>query len=157
MSTMGGDLAAVMVRELDRLARELEAYEDEADIWRLEGTARNSAGTLALHLVGNLNHYVGGALGDTGYVRDRDAEFGERDVPRAELLRRIADCKETVTDTLAPLDAPELAGPYPREHMPAVMDGASVHRFLVHLTWHLGWHVGQVDYHRRILTGGEPV
>src|SRR4029077_19219374 len=82
-------ISAIMARDLRALRRELEAYADERDIWRIQPGISNSAGNLALHLTGNLQYFIGTVLGGTGYVRDRDAEFNRRDVSRAELLRQV--------------------------------------------------------------------
>src|SRR5207244_10417693 len=82
-------IAAIMSRDLRALRREIEAYRDERDLWRGAPGISNCGGTLALHLAGNIQFFVGTVLGATGYVRDRDAEFGRRDVPRTELLREI--------------------------------------------------------------------
>jgi hypothetical protein len=149
-TTLGKDLARVFGRDLDALAGEIGSYPDEESTWRVGGTIKNSAATLALHLTGNLEHFVGGALGGTGYVRDRDAEFSARGLPRAEILGRIAHCQETVLSTLARLSDEEIKAPYPGV-APPHMKGASTHLFLVYLASHLAWHLGQVDYHRRIL------
>ena len=85
-------VAAILDRELRTLRRELEAYPDERQLWQEVPGLPNSAGTLALHLTGNLQHYIGACWGGTGYVRNRDAEFGQRDVPRSELLFLSAPC-----------------------------------------------------------------
>jgi len=153
---LGPAYARILIRELDRLIRLVEAYPDEADLWRTEGSITNSAGTLALHLAGNLEHFVGAVLGETGYRRDREGEFGDRDVPREEIVRRIRACRESVHDTLREKTDAELLAAYP-EALPASLGGEGVPAttFLTHLTWHLGWHLGQIDYHRRMLVGGE--
>jgi hypothetical protein len=143
----GRDFAWILERELERLAREIEAYPSEAALWSTRGGQKNPPGTLALHLVGNLSHFVGAGLGGTAYVRDRTAEFTERDVPRAELLARIEACRETVTDVLESLEDSAVAGVYPAEP-PAGMEGITTRALLLHLTWHLGWHLGQIYYHR---------
>ena len=88
--------AAVLDRDLRALAREVAAYADERDLWRVAPGVPNSAGTLALHLAGNIQHYLGARLGGTGYVRDRPAEFAERGVPRVELLARIEAARAAV-------------------------------------------------------------
>lgn len=157
-SILGPAYARILVRELDRLVRLVEAYPDEADLWRTEGSITNSGGTLALHLVGNLEHFVGAVLGETGYVRDREAEFGDRDVPREDIVRRIRACQQALRDTLEGLGDEALLGAYPAT-LPASLGGEGVPAatFLTHLTWHLGWHLGQIDYHRRMLVGGEAV
>jgi len=147
------DFARILGRDLDALAGQVGSYPDDESLWRTGGTTRNSAGTLAVHLVGNLEHFVGAVLGGNGYVRNREREFAERDVPRAEILRRIAHCQEAVLSTLAGITDAELGRPFPGRTPPA-LEGASTHLFLLHLTGHLSWHLGQVDYHRRLLIEG---
>lgn len=151
MSTvLAGDLAMLIDRDLGRLAAQLEAYPDEDSVWRVGGTTKNSAGTLTLHLVGNLEAYVGAVFGATGYVRDRDREFSERDVPRGELLERIARCRSHVAAALANVTDEAMAQAYPGD-LPGPFAGWSTHRFLTHLSGHFMWHLGQIDYHRRLL------
>jgi hypothetical protein len=147
MSEEGRELATILGRELGHVADEIAAYRDEQNLWVTVGAQRNAPGTLALHLAGNLLHYVGAELGGTGYVRDRPAEFGDRDVPRAELLRRLTECRETVTRTLGHVEANVLAGLFPGE-LPPALAGMTTRGFLTHLIWHLGWHTGQIYYHR---------
>ncbi len=75
-------LNSIIKRELLKLRTEIESYQDESNLWRIEKNIANSAGNLCLHLVGNLNAYIGATLGQTGYVRDRDAEFTLKNIPR---------------------------------------------------------------------------
>ena len=150
MSALSRDFARILGRDLHKVAEQVEAYADEGDLWSVFGETKNSAGTLALHIVGNLEHFVSGVLGNSGYVRDRDAEFGNRDVPREELIRRLAECREHVVTTLEGLSDAALQLPYPGK-LPAHLEGASTHLFLLHLAGHLNWHLGQMDYHRRML------
>ena len=147
-------LEAILVRELATLRMEIEAYPAEADIWRVEPGISNSGGTLALHLAGNLQHFVGTVLGKTGYVRDRDAEFASRDIPRAELVEQIEQARAVVSRTLRSLGEAELDQPYPE---PVAKVRVRTGDFLVHLAAHLAYHLGQVNYHRRILTRGSPL
>lgn len=143
-------LAGVIARDLRALRREVEAYADERDLWRVVPGITNSGGTLALHLVGNLQHFIGAVLGGTGYVRDRAAEFSRRDVPRGELLRQIDETLAVVERTLGALGDDALARPFPQPvGGAAVTTGA----FLLHLATHLTYHLGQIDYQRRMLTG----
>ena len=143
-------IRAILVRELRTLQRELEAYEDESQIWALPPGITNSAGTLALHVAGNLQAFVGAVLGGSGYVRDRRAEFQRRDTPRAELLAEIDTTIQAVGAALATLPAEKLDEPFPLEFGDLqVVTGD----FLCHLSAHLAFHVGQVDYHRRVVTG----
>lgn len=137
-------------RELGSLRQELEAYPDERLLWTLPPGLPNSAGTLALHLAGNLRHYIGAVLGGDGYVRNREEEFSARDLPRATLLAHIAEAETAIRTVLPRLTEAQLALEYPeaiRERFLATGD------FLIHLAVHLGYHLGQVSYHRRLVTG----
>ena len=143
-------LARVIARDLRALRREVEAYADERDLWRVVPGITNPGGALALYLAGNLQHFVGAVVGGTGYVRDRAAEFHRRDVPRSQLLRQVDETLVAVERTLAALGEDALARPFPQPHGGApVTTGA----FLLHLATHLTYHLGQIDYHRRMLTG----
>lgn len=149
MSTTAKGLAYVLDRELGNLAEEIRSFPDEKSLWEIPPGVKNSAGTLALHLVGNLQHYVGAIFGGTGYVRDRDAEFGDRDVPREQLLARIEACRRAVPPVLEKLTEETLSARFPGD-LPPFMSEASSAEFMIHLTWHFGWHLGQVNYLRRL-------
>ena len=143
-------IAAVLSRDLRALRREIEAYGVERDLWRVEPGIGNSAGTLALHLAGNIQFFVGTVLGATGYVRDRAAEFARRDVPRTEVLRELDAALAAVERGVARLPDTALSQPYPQ---PPGGFAVTTGDFLLHLISHLTYHLGQVDYHRRLLTG----
>lgn len=143
-------LRTILVRDLAALARELEAYPSDEAVWATPPGAPNSAGTLALHLAGNLHHYFGAALGGSEYRRNREEEFGARDLPRSELLGRIAAAAAAVDEALDGLEPARLGETFPAEFPHGrVVTG----RFLLHLATHLAYHLGQVDYHRRLVTG----
>lgn len=144
-------LAAQFDRYLARLADEVQAYPDSASLWRTLPGISNSGGTLALHLAGNLQHWIGACLGGNGYVRDRSAEFGERGTPRHEILVRIERARETTVSVLSELDARALGVTFP--DLPDHYAGQSTAWFLGHLLAHLGYHLGQLNYHRRVVTG----
>ena len=153
--TAGSEFADIVGRELDRLGVLIESYRDPGSLWKVTGEAKNPPGTLALHLAGNLEHYVGAILGGTGYVRDREAEFGDREVPKEEILRRIAAAKRAAVSTLEKLDDETLSQTYPAATGAGETGGigeVTTRHFLVHLTWHLGWHLGQIHYHARLLS-----
>jgi uncharacterized damage-inducible protein DinB len=141
---------ALLARDLAALARELAAYPDDAGPWRAVPGLPNAAGTLALHCAGNVRHFVGARLGASGYVRDRAAEFARRDVPRAELAALLDAAIAESGAALDALDPARLAEPYPD-----VVGGVRVQvgDVLVHLVSHLAYHLGQVDAHRRVVTG----
>jgi hypothetical protein len=137
-------------RELHSLRLELEAYPDEQLIWALPAGLPNSAGTLALHLAGNLQHYVGALLGGNGYVRNRPEEFAARDISRTVLLEQIAATEAAIEATLPGLSEEQMALPFPE-----LIQNQSLQtgEFLVQLAVHLGYHLGQISYHRRLVTG----
>ena len=147
-------LTAIVLRELRALRREIEGYASEADIWAAPSGISNSAGNLALHLCGNLQHYVGAVLGNTGYQRVRDLEFSRRNVPRSELLDEIDATIAAVERTLPAIEPSVLTSPYPE---PVGGNTLMGEEFLLHLLSHLAYHLGQVDYHRRIVTGSAGV
>ena len=143
-------ITTVITRELKALRREIESYPNEAALWEIPPGIANPGGNLALHLAGNLQYFVGNVLGKNGYVRNRDAEFGDRDVPRAELLREIDNALAAVELAMSKIAETDLATPYP-EKVGGV--SSSTGAFLAHFATHLAYHLGQVDYHRRIMTG----
>lgn len=143
-------IAAILIRDLNTLKRELARYATEEDVWKTPPGVTNSAGTLALHLAGNLQHYVGARLGGTGYVRDRDAEFSRRNVSRAELCSEIDSAIAAVAGALRDETALEGGVPFPERVGGYQVDAGD---FVLHLVSHLAYHLGQVDGHRRIVTG----
>src|SRR6185503_3972087 len=108
MTSLVSSIGTLLLRELVTLRKEIEAYPSDADLWRTVPGISNSGGTLALHLTGNLQHFIGGVLGQSGYVRNRDAEFGSRDVPREELLRQVDATIASVAAALHGLDPARL-------------------------------------------------
>ena len=143
-------ITSVITRELKALRREIETYPTEADLWEVRPGITNPGGNLALHLAGNIQYFLGNVLGRNGYVRNRDAEFGSKDVPRAELLREIDNAIADVQTAMSRISEADLAKPYP-ESVGGV--SSTTGAFLAHFATHLAYHLGQVDYHRRILTG----
>ncbi|HUF30887.1 MAG TPA: DUF1572 family protein, partial [Gemmatimonadaceae bacterium] len=144
----GQIFTAILARELRALRRELEAYPSEESIWLVPPGIANSAGTLALHLIGNLRYLIGTNLGATGYMRDRDAEFATRNVSRADLVQGIDETITLVEKVLPAVGEDRMEEMYPIE-----VAGVRVRTddFLAHLAVHLAYHLGQVDYHRRLL------
>jgi uncharacterized damage-inducible protein DinB len=143
---------AILQRELAAVRRTVEAYPDDASLWAERPGLPNSGGTLVLHIAGNLRHFIGAVIGGTGYVRDRDAEFARRGLSREELLAEIDAAAAAVDAGFASLPAgdDELMRPYPLQ---VAGRAVAVGDFLVHLASHLAYHLGQLDYHRRLVTG----
>lgn len=142
-------LKLIFERDLDRLKDELLAYKTESNMWKVEGEITNCAGNLFLHLCGNLKHFIGANLGNTGYIRERDREFSDKNVSRADIATNIDETKAVVSNTLENLDPARLE----EEYTQRVFQGKPIntHLFLLHLSGHLMYHTGQVNYHRRLL------
>lgn len=138
----------LFVRDLKKLKVEIESYKSEQNIWKIDGKIANTAGNLCLHLVGNLNTYIGKELGGTDYVRNRDLEFSQKDVPQKELIQKVEQTIEVVDQSLAKLNNDILQKEYPL----LVYETKSTTGFMLgSLLAHLGYHLGQINYHRRLL------
>ena len=141
-------LQKIFKRDLEKLKQEIASYRDENNLWLVDKSITNSAGNLCLHLVGNLNTYIGAEIGKTGYVRDRDREFSQKNIPRDELVKMIGDTITVVANGLNKLKQEDLEKEYP---LLIFKEKTSTGYFLIHLAVHLGYHLGQVNYHRRLL------
>jgi len=148
--TLAGTVRTVMLRELRAARRMVEAYPDDAGPWTERPGLPNVGGTLVLHIAGNLQYFFGTVLGGTSYRRDRDAEFARRGVPRAELLAELDAAIAVVDRVLATLTPAVLDADYP---VPILGRVVHTRDYLVHLAMHLAYHLGQLDYHRRVVTG----
>jgi hypothetical protein len=94
---MTDDLSRLLVRELETFAREVELFPDDESLFKTLPGVANSAGNLGLHVCGNLQHFVGAVLGNTGYVRNRDAEFAARSGRRDDLARMLRETAAVVS------------------------------------------------------------
>lgn len=150
MNSLVSAIGILLLRELVTLRKEVEAYPSDADLWRVVPGIANSGGTLALHLTGNLQHFIGAVLGGSGYVRDRDSEFALRGLSREELTGRVDQTTAALARTFSSLTDAVLSERYPE---PVARMRVSTGDFLVHLQSHLAYHLGQIDYHRRMTTG----
>ncbi|MGE0635347.1 MAG: DinB family protein [Bacteroidia bacterium] len=133
---------------LNKLKEEVSLFKNETDLWHTQGDVKNSPGNLALHLTGNLNHFIGAQLGNTGYVRNRDREFADKNIPRAEIITGIDEAIEVVNTTLSKLADEDLQKDYP---IPFLGKQYSTLEILFILYGHLNYHLGQINYQRRLL------
>lgn len=141
-------LIEIFERDLQKLKTEINLYRDEDNLWLVKDGISNSAGNLCLHLVGNLNHFIGATLGNTGYVRHRDDEFSLKNILRQDLVLNIENCIIIVKETLSKLTPDSLEKDFPLEKHDKIV---STTHMLVHLLGHLSYHLGQINYHRRLL------
>jgi len=147
---LASELAALFARDIARLIQELTAFPDTASVWKTTPGVSNAAGTLALHLEGNLREYIGRQLGQIDYTRDRPLEFSARDVDRDQLIARLEAVKAQIPPVIAALSDAQLDAIYPENVMGKPM---TTRQFLIHLEAHLNYHLGQLDYLRRFITG----
>lgn len=145
---MNKALQEIFNRDLSKLKIEIENYTDENLLWKTAEGINNAAGNLCLHLIGNLNHFVGKILGGINYTRNRELEFSQKNVPIAELVLQIEHTKNIIDKTLGNLSAADLEQPYPVIVFEKEM---STKFFLIHLATHLSYHLGQINYHRRMI------
>ncbi len=153
MTTAEG-LAMLFSRDLTRLIQELQAFPSDAALWQRAPGVKNSAGNLVLHLEGNLREYIGRQLGQVPYSRVRDQEFALAGISRDELVRRMEQVKELVAKVVSELSDAALEAAHPERVLEKELYSRD---FLVHLHGHLNFHLGQIDYLRRILTEGSAV
>ena len=137
-------------RDLNRLKEEIKLYNDDIKLWAIDKEIKNSAGNLALHLLGNINHFVGTTLGNNGYVRNREAEFSSKNIPLAEIIHDIDKTVLMIKETLGEISDEDMENDYPLEVFKN-KGKMEIQYFLIHLTGHLNYHLGQINYHRRLI------
>lgn len=142
-------LKTLFNKDLQKLKKEIESYSDEKNMWQIEKAIANSGGNLCLHLLGNLNAYIGVGLAGSNYQRHRDLEFSLKDIPKEELLQRIEATILVVNGGLNNLKENQLQNDFPI----VIWDNkpATVEYTLILLATHLNYHLGQINYHRRLL------
>ncbi len=147
---MAAELAELFARDLQRLGQEIAAFPDDNSLWTTIGGASNSAGNLALHLDGNLRDFIGRVLGGVDYQRERDKEFSSKNLSQAELLAKIGALQPLIPGVIAGLRAEALAAEFP---LVVLGKPLTTGMFLMHLSGHFNYHLGQIDILRRGITG----
>lgn len=141
-------LIKIFERDLNRLKTEIQSYKNENKLWIVEESINNSAGNLCLHLLGNLNHFIGAVLGNTGYIRVRENEFATKDIPINALIEKIDELVKIINETVSGLNEKDFDKIYP---INVFNNEMTTEFFMIHLTTHLNYHLGQINYHRRLL------
>jgi len=142
------ELRKVFVKDLEKLKEEIRLYGSEENLWKVEKGITNSAGNLCLHLVGNLNTYFGAVIGQTGYIRNRNQEFSLKNIPQKELLVKVEETIAMLDEVMKSMTDEQLNEEYP---LLVLKEKTSIGYFLFHLSSHLGYHLGQINYHRRLV------
>ena len=142
-------LLNIYERDLQKLTKEINLYQNEEDLWKTTADITNSGGNLCLHLIGNLKHFFGVNLGGTDFIRTRDAEFSSKNVSRSEILTEIENAAGIVATTLQNLTDEDLEKDYPEPHHGEIV---KTKWMLIHLLTHFDYHLGQINYHRRFIS-----
>lgn len=145
---MNDDLVALFDRAFDKVEKEIVQYPTDEMLWTQAPGTTNTAGTLLRHLMGNLKYFIGANLGGSGYVRDRPDEFSRRGVPRHQMLAEFNETRHIVITVVQKLTSDDFEAEYPN---PVFPDGSTARKFVIHLLTHIWYHLGQINYHRRIL------
>lgn len=142
------DICAIYLRDIEALKAEINAYTDENCMWIIDNNIQNSAGNLCLHLIGNLNHFIGHLIGKTGYLRNREEEFSAKNISREQLIQQLNQTAAVVENSLAHLPSDSLEKTYPIE-----LGGksGSTEYYLLFFACHFNYHLGQINYHRRLM------
>jgi len=146
----GVEFVELYQRDLGKLITELELFREEENLWKTAGAITNASGNLALHIIGGLNFHIGNTLGNTGYIRNRDLEFTDKNIPREVLIKELRSLVSLIHSTLSTLRNDQLNEPFPRFFD---KENASTSYVLVQLLLHLNYHTGQVNYLRRAIEG----
>jgi uncharacterized damage-inducible protein DinB len=141
-------ITSLFERDLNKLIEEINLYKNEDDFWKIKEGISNSGGNLTLHLIGNLNHFIGAILGNTGYIRERDKEFSLKNIPRVQLVEDLKNTNEVIKNTLSLLSQEDLKKDFP---VPINDKTSSTSFVLVYMLAHFNYHLGQVNYHRRLI------
>jgi hypothetical protein len=141
-------LAGFYERDLRKLIEEINLFRDEENLWQTRGSVKNSSGNLVLHIIGGLNYLIGTKLAQTGFVRDRPQEFTRKGVPRNELVAQLEELIPMIRATLNAFPPEGMEAEYPMMFDDARNSNSYV---LVQLSLHLNYHLGQVNYLRRVL------
>ncbi len=142
--------AQLLDRDLQKLHDEISAFSEESNLWKTTGSITNPAGNLCLHLTGSLNHFIGATLGNTGFVRQREGEFANKNVPRLDMLRELTATRIKSVEILTAMPEGSLEATFPRKFME---QDVSTAWFITHILTHISYHLGQVNYLRRVLEG----
>ena len=118
-------LADLYERDIRKLIEEVNLFQNEENLWRVDGSIKNTSGNLVLHIIGGLNHFIGATLAHTVYVRNREEEFSKKSVARKELVSNLEAVRGMVGKTLNSLTPEQMEASIPcfliNEMSPPVM------------------------------------
>jgi hypothetical protein len=142
------ELNQLFQRDLEKLGHEIRSYSNEENLWIVDRGIANSAGNLTLHIFGNLRHFIGLDFGGIAYIRNREREFGVKGEARDALLAEFEEVKKIISISILGLNPSRLGD---KSLHDIFGHGMSIGFFLMHLYGHFNYHLGQINYHRRLL------
>lgn len=145
---MNSDFTTILSQGIDKIISELNQYENETDIWKIDGDIKNSAGNLALHLTGSINYFIGAVMSDNGFVRNRDAEFSDKNISREQMISELIKSKTMMEEFISKQDTDFYTAIFPLQ---TFGENRSNHYALMIMAVHLNYHLGQINYHRRLI------
>jgi hypothetical protein len=135
-------------RELEKLKLEILSYESDELLWKqFEGTV--PAGNICLYLTGNLQHYIGNIVGDSGYIRNKEAEMKARNLSRERLTEEIDATRNTVVNTLEEVSKTDLQKIFPTNEFE---EPVTTEYYLIHLLKNFSFYFGQIKYHHQLVS-----
>jgi len=146
---MKTSLVQLFLRDIEKLQKEIQLYSNDEIFWKTDNDIKNSAGNLAIHLIGNLNHFIGATLGKSGYIRQRDKEFNDKNIQRKLIIQQLDEIKAIIEKVILQLTDNDLFNAYPINVFKN--ESMTTEFFLIHLYGHLNYHLGQINYHRRLM------
>ncbi|MBK7108535.1 MAG: DUF1572 family protein [Chitinophagales bacterium] len=145
---MNSDFTTILGNGINSIITELQQYENETDIWNIEGEIKNSAGNLAFHLTGSINYFIGAVMANNGYVRNRDAEFSDKNISREKMISELNTTKTMMEEFISKQDVDFYNAIFPLQ---TFGENRSNHYALMIIAVHLNYHLGQINYHRRLI------
>lgn len=146
--SLNNSIIQILERDLNKVINEIQLFENDKKMWMIAGSINNSAGNLALHIAGAVSHFIGKVLGNNDYVRTRDKEFSEKNLPKELVIMNLKQAIETVKKVLPLISEQDMRNEFPEKLGGVTM---TIEFFLIHLISHINYHLGQVNYHRRLL------
>lgn len=134
-------------RELDRFKNEILAFENDELPWKMADGLNITAGNICLSLCGSLQHNIGNMIGDSGYIRNKEAEQKAKNITRERLVEEIENAKGIVVNTLEEISKSDLLKIFPSKEFE---EPITTEYFLIHQLSQLSFSIGQISILRNV-------
>lgn len=136
-------------REIERLKTEITAFEADELLWKQPDAQIPAAGNTCLFIAGTLQHFIGNMIGDSGYIRNKEAEMKARNLSRERLIEEVDNTKRVVVDTLEQVTKADLQKVFPTKEFE---EDVTTEYYLIHLLKNLSFHIGQIAILRSLVS-----